>query len=120
CRRGEDEPLRTGPGVLPGAIADLRRCPDEVSRLHEIGERAEHELELVLLLARARLVLADGQADVAGPDDRLRVAALLGAPVVQRSVTHGVELWREERHVPSVGVARNHAQQAALALPADP
>src|SRR5262249_60013787 len=76
----EDEPLRTGPGVLPDAIADLRRRPDEVSRLHEIGERAEHELQLVLLLACARLVLAAGQPDVAGPHTRPRHAAPLPAP----------------------------------------
>src|SRR5262249_55115641 len=81
---------------------------------------AEHELELLLLLLCARLVGADGEAHVAGTNDRPRITPLLLAPVVQRGVAHDVELGRQERHVPAVGVARDHAEQSPLALPADP
>src|SRR5215813_1950415 len=67
-----DEPLGAGTLVLADAVAHLRRGAGEVARPDEVGQRAEHELKLLLLLPRARLVGADGEPDVARADDRAR------------------------------------------------
>src|SRR5262249_3249995 len=115
-----DEPLGAGALVLADALADLRRRAGEMPRPDEVGQRAEHELELLLLLLCARLVGADGEAHVAGTNDRPRITPLLLAPVVQGGVAHGGERGRREGRVPAVGVARDHAEQSPLALPADP
>ena len=66
------------------------------------------------------LVRADGEPEVDGAHDRARIAPLLLAPVVERGVAGGEDSGARNGHVPAVGVARDDAQQALLALPADP
>src|SRR5262249_6823171 len=71
------EPLGAGTLVLANAVAHLRRRAGEMPRPDEVGQRAEHELQLLLLLPRARFVGTDGEPDVARADDRAGIPALL-------------------------------------------
>src|SRR5262249_20101500 len=118
--QGEDHPLGARARVLADAIDHLRRRADENAGADEIRHRAEHEAQVLLLPPDVSLVAADGQAQVHRPRDRARVTSLALAPAVEHLAPRGEDLRREERYVPAVGVARDDAQHALLALAADP
>src|SRR5262249_23729250 len=93
---------------------------DEHARTEELQRRSELVREPRLDAGQIALVFRERRAEVHRAHDRARIAPLPLAPDIEHTALLRERLGRDERHVPAIGVARDHAQEALLAAAADP